>query len=121
MVLEIAKPVALLLCFWSQYGVFYAAFLVPAATVDDRFYAGILRLTLAAAIAIVAAFIFREAEMDADAHFDADFRTHFGTGFEAKTVRPGLMTTLPLQLFCWFAVTIVVLFAVSWYVETYSV
>ena len=121
MVLDLAKPVAFLLCILSLTSVFHAAFLLPATTLDDRLHAGLLRLSLAAAIAVVAALIFRESEMEADARFDVDFRTHFGTGFDdAQLRRPRLVTTLPMQLFCWSATSMAILFALAWYFESYG-
>ena len=118
MLLDLAQPAAFLLSILSLASVFHAAFLLPASTLEERLDAGLLRLALAAAIAIVAALIFREADAEGDARFNADFRAHFGAGFDGSTAHPSLFTTLPLQLFCWATSVMIVLFAVSWYIET---
>lgn len=123
MVLELAQPIAFLLSILSLYSVFHAAFLTPAS-LDDRIHHALLRLAFAAAIAVVSAYIFREADLQADARFDAEFAAHFGRGFGSPSTQPptpSLVTTLPLRLFCWTVAAMAVLFAVSWYVETYVV
>ena len=120
MLLDLAQPIAFLLSILSLVSVFQAAFLLPATPLDDRLHAGLLRLVLAGAIAIVAALIFREADVQGNLRFDTDFRAHFGAGFDDETAHPSLFTTLPLQLFCWSTAIMIALFAISWYIETYG-
>ncbi len=106
MLLDVIKPGALLLCMLSLCAVFHATFLVPAASVEDRLRHGLLLLLLAGCIAIVSGLLFQ------------DSATHEASSPADKT---GLMATLPMQVFLWTTVALSILFAVSWYLETYCV
>ena len=106
MLLEIAKPVALLVCLLSLFAVFHTAFLVPGSfaflvpgpELQDRIVDSLLLLAISAGICVVSGLIFREAEPG-----------------------PSLAATLPLKIFYWAAGTMLVLFVVSWYLETYCI
>jgi formate/nitrite transporter FocA (FNT family) len=100
MLLEVAKPVALVLCMVSLFGVFYTAFLVPASDLEQRVWDSLALLSLAAGICLSSGLIFRESS-----HTGRDPLTH----------------TLPVQMFCWGASLILVLFIASWYLETYCI
>jgi hypothetical protein len=102
MLLDAIKPVALLLSILSLYGVFHTAFLLPALSLEDRLRASLLTLALAACIALLSGLLFQET--DDPAHASSS-----------------LIATLPIQLFLWTTAAIVVLFAVSWYLETYVI
>jgi hypothetical protein len=96
---EVAKAVTLLLCILSQYAVFHKAFLIPGRTVQERIWDSVDLLVLAAGISVVSGLLFREGERDG--------------------VR--LAGTLPMQIFLWATGIMVVLFVVSWYLETYVI
>ncbi|MGB8010901.1 MAG: hypothetical protein WCF68_04755 [Terriglobales bacterium] len=96
---ELAKPVALVVCIRSLYALLYAAFLHPAGDMEQRICNSLLMVALAGAISIASGLIFREAE-------PGDAR---------------LTGTLPVQMFCWAAGVMAVLFLVSWYLETHCV
>jgi hypothetical protein len=96
--LEIAKPIALMLCILSLCAVFHAAFLVPASDLDQKISSSLQLLVLAAGISLIGGMIFRES-----------------------TDISGLMSTLPMQLFCWAAGIMLVLFLVAWYLESNSI
>jgi hypothetical protein len=96
---EVVKPVTLLLCILSLYAVFHTAFLIPGRTVEERMWDSLGLLVLAAGISVVSGLIFREGEDDG--------------------VRLG--GTLPMQIFVWATGIMVGLFAVSWYLETYVI
>lgn len=106
--LEIAKPLALLLCLLSLYALFHTAFLVPGSLyllvpgpgLHDRILDSLLLLAISAAICLTSGMIFREAE---------------------PTPQPSLLSTLPLQVFYWAASTMLLLFLASWYLETYCI
>jgi len=100
MLLEIAKPIALGLCMLSLCAVFYAAFLTPAGEPEQRIWDTVVLLSLAAGICLTSGLIFRES-------------TETGSG--------PLTATLPVQMFCWAVCLILVLFAASWYLETYCI
>jgi hypothetical protein len=100
MLLELAKPVALVLCMVSLCALFYSAFLVPASGVEQRGWHSVVMLSLAAAICLTSGMLFRESAED-----DAE----------------SLLRTLPVQMFCWAVAVMVVLFFASWYLETHYV
>ena|SRR5579862_5793401 len=94
MLVEIAKPIALTLCMISLYAVFHAAFLVPASDLNQKIVDSLELLALAAGIALIGGMIFRDS----------------ATGQR-------LIATLPVQIFCWGAGLMLILFVVSWYLE----
>jgi hypothetical protein len=98
--LEVAKPIAVALCMLSLCAVFNAAFLVPASDLESRSWTAVILLSLTASICLASGMIFREsAELRADR----------------------LMRTLPVQLFCWAVSLMLVLFLISWYLETHCI
>jgi hypothetical protein len=100
MLLEIARPVALLLCVVSLCALFYTAFLVPASNFEQRSWDALILLSLAAGICLTSGMIFREPTR---------------AGFEAVT------RTLPVRMFFWAVLLMLGLFLASWYLETYCV
>lgn len=100
---EVAKPVALVFSILSLYAVFNAAFLGLSIDMHQRIWDSLSRLALAAAICWISGLIFSDARHDG-----------------VRAVRR-LTTTLPVQLFCWAAVAMLVLFVVSWYLETHCI
>ena len=100
MLLEVAKPIALCLCLLSLWAVFHTAFLVPADGVEQSIWDSVELMSLAAGICLASGFIFRRTE---------------------RTGGNSLTATLPVQLFCWAAGLIVVLFVASWYLETHVI
>ena len=100
MLLEIAKPIALCLCILSLFAVFHTTFLTPADDLEQRIWHSVELLSMAAGICLASGFIFRASEPMGSA---------------------SLASTLPIQLFCWAAGIIVVMFVASWYLETYVV
>lgn len=105
MFLDVAKPIALLLSILSLYASFHAAFLIPSTTYYRRIHDGVILLMLAACISILSGLLFRES---AQAGHDGRNETR-------------LMTTLPVQLFCWTAGVMILLFGVAWYLETHCI
>ena len=104
---EVVKPITLLLCILSLYAVFHTAFLIPGRTVHDRIWDSLGLLVLAAGISVVSGLIFREGEPEAVAEHSPD--------------RVGLGGTLPMQIFFWATGIMVGLFVVSWYLESYCI
>jgi hypothetical protein len=109
MLLELAKPVALLLCLLSLCVLFHTLFfspvdphllLQPNQALRDRIIDSILLLALSGGISVLGGLIFREAE---------------------PHPQPKLASTLPLQLFYWAISIMVVLFFLSWFLETHYV
>jgi cation transport ATPase len=85
------------------YSVFDAAFLVPSIDMRQRICDSLALLALAAITSLISGLIFRDSTPEQNAG---------GTRLTA---------TLPIQMFCWAASIMIVLFTVSWYLETYCV
>jgi hypothetical protein len=100
---EIAKLVSLIGSILSLHALFYTAFLIPSADMNQKIYDSLAWLALAAGISLIGGLVFRA-----------------GTP-ERRAGRAGLSATLPVQLFCWAAGIMLVLFVVSWYLETHCV
>jgi hypothetical protein len=109
MLLELAKPVALLLCLLSLLTVFHTVFftledpqllLQPHQALHDRVMDSVLLLALSAGISLVGAFIFREAE---------------------PYPHPSLSATLPLQLFYWATALMLLLYPFASFLETHYI
>src|SRR5277367_2684660 len=100
---DIARLVALLFCLLTLCAVFHTAFLVPGSDLEQRICDSLSLLALAAAISLVGGLVFREAM----------------PGPHRNNSR--LAATLPVQLFCWASSIMVVLFVVSWYLESHCV
>jgi hypothetical protein len=109
MLLELAKPVALLLCLLSLFAVFHTVFfthedpqllLQPHQAIRDRIIDSVLLLALSAGISLAGAFLFREAEPD----------PHLS-----------LSATLPLQLFYWATAIMLLLFPLASFLETHYI
>jgi hypothetical protein len=100
MLVEVAKPVALLLCMLSLFAVFHTAFLVPGSDLQEKIWDSLKLLALAGGISLVSGLIFRESASES-------------TNDNAR-----LAATLPVQVFCWAVGIMLVLFVVSWYLES---
>jgi hypothetical protein len=103
MLVEVAKPVTLIFCILSLFALFHTAFLIPASDLHQRIYDSLELLALAAAISLISGLIFRKAPRGPYSGSDR------------------LTSTLPVQVFCWASIGMLVLFIVSWYLETYCV
>ncbi len=100
MLREIARPVVLVLCILCLLAVFQAAFLEPVNNAE-RIREALAMLGLSGAVSLLSGWVFRDGEQSA---------------------RHGrLISTLPVQLFCWATGVMAVLFVLAWYLETYSV
>jgi hypothetical protein len=109
MLLELAKPVALLLCLLSLYALFHTLFFSiedpqlifqPHQAFRDKIVDSLLLFALSAAISLVGGIIFREAE---------------------PRPRPSLSATLPVQLFYWATSIMLVMFFLAWFLETHYI
>jgi hypothetical protein len=103
MLVELARPVTLISTILSLYALFHAAFLIPASDMHQRIYQSLELLGLAAAISLIGGLIFRQST----------------TKRSSSGMR--LTGTLPVRIFFWAASAMLVLFIVSWYVESYCV
>lgn len=96
MLIELSKPIALVMCLLSLCALFNAAFLHPASGMEQRMWDCLLLLSLAAGVSLSSGMIFRES---------------IENGIEP------ILSTLPVQLFCWAAGTMALLFIASLYLE----
>ena len=133
MLLELAKPVSLLLCLYSLLVVFHTAFLTPGGDLLDKGMNAFLLLSFSAGITLASGMIFWEAgkadKSSRPSHFAPPRRaSHRGLHLVALPDSqkgrsfPSLVTlsrTLPLQVFYWAASVMAVMFLLSWYWETY--
>ena len=100
MMLEVAKPISLVLCMVALCAVFYTAFLVPTKDLQKQPWDSLLLLSMTAGICLCSGMIFREPNE---------------TGIGA------LVRTLPMQIFFWAVGLMLVLFLASWYLETHVI
>jgi cation transport ATPase len=100
MLLEVAKPIALILCMLSLCAVFYTAFMAPAINLEQKTWDSLVLLSLAAGICLSSGLIFSESGKNGNARLTA---------------------TLPVQMFFWATCWMLVLFVVSWYLETHCI
>lgn len=107
MALELAKPIALLCSILSLLGVFHAAFLEPAADVEQRVFGSLGPLLLAAGIALMGALVFH-----ADGHAGKNI-----SSFDTAS----LIGTFPMRIFCWTVGGMLPLFFLSWYLEAHCI
>jgi hypothetical protein len=112
MLLELARPVALLGCILSLLGVFHAAFLVPASDVEQRIASSFGPLLLAAGTALIGGLVFRGREFRGSGYADRRSSSAYAMSF---------LHTFPVQVFCWAAGGMVTLFVISWYLETHCI
>ncbi len=103
MLAELAKPIALILCILALYGVFFAAFLALSGDLQQRMWNSLQLLSLAGGISLISGLIFREPAW-------------------ARSVEHARLShTLPVQVFCWASGIMVLLFLISWYLESHCV
>jgi hypothetical protein len=128
---EVAKPVTLLLSILSLYVVFHTAFLIPGRTVHDRLWDSLDLLVLAAGISVVSGLIFREGERDSGLESGSKggreggqhgpLAVHTGNRTGGAPEMVPLSGTLPMQIFFWGTGIMVGLFVASWYLENYCI
>ena len=127
MLLELLRPVSLLLSIFSIYRVFYAAFLRPDVLMEQRVWDSLELLSISAGVCLVSGLIFREPIPLSNEKLEVQYR-HWRQHWqklegwpEPIRHREPLLSTLPVQLFCWAAVLMILLFLLSWYLETYYI
>ncbi|MGA7402418.1 MAG: hypothetical protein WCC99_20540 [Candidatus Sulfotelmatobacter sp.] len=103
MLVEVAKPVTLISCILSLLAVFHTAFLSPFSDMHQRIYDTVARLALAATICLISGLTFRKGTQ----------ASHSGSTL--------LTATLPVQVFCWASGAMLILFVVSWYLESHCI
>jgi hypothetical protein len=97
--LELAKAVALSICIVSLYWATISAFFVPGSQWEERFWIAFFKLIAAAAICFYSGMVFAWPSKSNPNAFQR------------------LTSTMPVRLFFWALACIVVLFALSWYLD----
>jgi hypothetical protein len=95
--LDFARAISFFLTIFSLLALFDSAFFVIAATWQQRLLASIMRAALAACISLASGVLFRRST-----HTDVP-----------------LSKTLPVRIFLWTLIGIMVLFALAWYLDVY--
>lgn len=133
MLLELAKPLSMMLSIFSLYGVFYAAFLMPASSMEQRIWLSLELLSLSAGICLITGLLFREPLPQAPDQLEDELEREWRTWRRHWSQREGwpeeeapsaripepLITTLPVRLFLWATFFMSALFILAWYLETY--
>ena|SRR5665213_938083 len=102
MLVDVAKPIALMLCLIALYAVFFTAFMAPG-DLQYRILESLELLALAAGMSLISGLIFRESTT------------------ETSAIKARLTNTLPVQVFCWASGTMFFFFILSWYLENYCI
>ena len=103
MILELARPVALLCCILSLLGVFRAAFLELSSDVEQRLAGSVGPLLLAVGIALISGLIFQARGCSRAGH------------------SASLVETFPMKVFLWSIAGMLLLFLLSWYLEAHCI
>jgi len=101
--IELAKPVTFIFCILCLYALFMTAFLVPTSDMHQRICDCLGLLMVAAGLSLISGLIFLRAMP------------------EPYAGNARLVTTLPVQLFVWASSIMLVLFIVSWYLESHCI
>lgn len=101
MVLELGRFVSLLAGIVSLHAVFYTAFLAPLIGLRERVVQSLDVLVLAGGVCLASGLIFRWWDR------------------KARIQTPSTAATLPMRIFWWFSGGVVLMFAASWYLQTY--
>jgi hypothetical protein len=103
MLLELARPFSFFLSMLSLYPAMLSAFFVPGARWEERLEMALLRIVFAACVCFASGLLYAWHSPAAQ-----------------KPPEP-LLSTLPVRLFLWAFVGMALLFALSWYLDTYYV
>jgi hypothetical protein len=104
---EMARLVTLLSSMLSLYAVFHTAFLVPSLDLRQKIYDSLALLMLAALLSTISGLFFLHHSRDQ---------------YIPRHAEDGrLLATLPVRVFLWASTTMLVLFVLAWYLETYCV
>jgi hypothetical protein len=108
MLLELAKALTFFLSMISLYPVLMSAFFLPGTHWEERLAMALLKVALAGCICFASGLLF---SWPSSANRQTAIR---------EATQP-LLSTLPVRLFFWSTIGMTILFAASWYLETYYV
>jgi hypothetical protein len=103
MLLELARPLSFFLSMLSLYPIMMSAFFVPGSRWEERLQMALLRVAFSACVCFASGILY--------------------SWHSSTTPEPAepLMQTLPVRLFFWALTAMALLFALSWWLETYYV
>jgi hypothetical protein len=101
MLLELLRPLSFFISMLSLYPVMLNAFFVPGTHWEERLEMALLRVVLAACICFTSGLLY--------------------SWHTASQPAEPLLSTLPVRLFFWTMLGIVLLFAISWWLDAYYV
>lgn len=104
MVLELGKFVSFGASILALYVVMGSAFFVPGSSWEDRLVGSLLSIAMAACVCFASGILFREDAMQ-----------------HSPESNPTLTSTLPVQLFYWSLLAMVLLFLLSWFLATWYI
>jgi hypothetical protein len=103
MLLELARPLSFFLSILSLYSVMMSAFFVPGTRWEERLWMAILRVVFAASVSFASGLLYS-----------------WPSRTDPEPAEP-LLSTLPVRLFFWGVGGMALLFALSWWLESYYV
>jgi hypothetical protein len=103
MLLELARPLSFFLGMLSLYPVMMSAFFIPGSRWEERLEMALLRVVFAACICFASGLL---------------YSSH---NYANPASAESLTETLPVRLFFWALAAMALLFALSWWLETYYV
>jgi hypothetical protein len=107
MLLEILRPLSFFLSLLSLYPVLMTAFFVPGTRWEERLEMALLRIAISACVCFSSGFLY-------------SLPTHVPSPANPAAAET-LLSTLPVRLFLWAMAGMALLFALSWWLETYYV
>jgi hypothetical protein len=107
MLLELLRPVSFFLSMLSLYPVMASAFFVPGSRWEERLAMALLRVAMAACIALASGILYSLPEP-------------YHAGDHPQPKEP-LLSTLPVRMFFYSMGGMALLFLLSWWLDTYYV
>lgn len=107
MLLEILRPLSFFVSLLSLFPVLMTAFFVPGTRWEERLEMALLRVVISACLSFASGFLYS--------------RPALGLSPASTAAAEPLFSTLPVRLFFWSIAGMALLFALSWWLETYYV
>jgi hypothetical protein len=107
LLLELARPVSFFLSLLSLYPVMMSAFFVPGTHWQERLWMALMRVVFSACVCFASGILYAMPEN--------------GPSREDSEAQASVFSTLPVQIFLWTMAAMILLFALSWYIEAYYV
>jgi hypothetical protein len=113
-VFELGKALSFFLSIFSLFPIVGAAFFAPGTRLEDRLTMSLLKVALAGCVCFASGLFFCQPS-------PAGKIPGVKNPEEEKPLTDRLVQTLPVRMFFWTMVGVIVLFFASWYLEEYYV